>query len=83
MIERVARAIYDELEGPVNYQDFSRQMRQWQLAKRLAVISARTMRYSDADEAIAIKSGQAIGVDAVLAIEAHDAWIDAALVGEG
>ncbi|WP_303763737.1 hypothetical protein [Sphingobium yanoikuyae] len=55
----------------------------WDTRNRaVAAAAIMAMRYNDADEAIAIKSGQAIGVDAVLAIEAHDAWIDAALVGE-
>ncbi|WP_141397824.1 hypothetical protein [Novosphingobium sp. Chol11] len=36
MVERIARAIYDEMEGPVNNQDFARQTRQWALAQRLA-----------------------------------------------
>lgn len=36
VVERVARAIYDELEGPVNNQDYGRQMRQWELAQSLA-----------------------------------------------
>ena len=37
LIEKVARGIYDELEGPVNNQDYSRQMRQWEQAKRVSI----------------------------------------------
>lgn len=37
--EAVARAIYDEMEGPVANQDAARQMRQWQLAQRLAKVA--------------------------------------------
>ena len=36
MVERGARAIDEVLEGPVNNQDFGRQLRQWELAKQLA-----------------------------------------------
>lgn len=36
LIEKIARAIYDALEGPVNNQDFSRQLRQWEQSKALA-----------------------------------------------
>lgn len=34
--EKVARAIYDVLEGPVNNADFGRQTRQWELSLTLA-----------------------------------------------
>jgi hypothetical protein len=44
MVERVTRAIYDELEGPVNNQDAGRQMRQWELAKRLARAAISAMQ---------------------------------------
>ena len=36
LVEKVARAIYDDMEGPVANQDFMRQTRQWELAQRLA-----------------------------------------------
>lgn len=78
MIERVARAIA-ERGGCGSLCTFDVSKCCCRLDARAAI---NAMRYSDADEVIAIKSGQAIGVDAVLAIEAHDAWIDAALVGE-
>jgi hypothetical protein len=35
-VEKVARAIYDALEGPIANQDFTRQKKQWELAQRLA-----------------------------------------------
>ena len=35
-IEKAARAIYDELEGPVANQDFARQQAQWAQAQKLA-----------------------------------------------
>ena len=43
LVEKVARAIYDELEGPVNNQDYSRQMRQWVQAKRIAQAAIRAL----------------------------------------
>lgn len=36
LVEVVARAIYDALEGPVNNQDFKRQCAQWDLSKSAA-----------------------------------------------
>jgi hypothetical protein len=36
LIEAMARVIYDDLEGPVANQDFTRQMRQWEQAQKLA-----------------------------------------------
>lgn len=42
--EAVARAIYDEIEGPVNNQDFTRQTRQWELAQRLADAALAALR---------------------------------------
>lgn len=36
MVEKVAKAIYDELEEPIGNQDYSRQLRQWELATKLA-----------------------------------------------
>lgn len=37
VVEVAAKPIYDALEGPVNNQDFTRQMRQWEDAKRIAL----------------------------------------------
>lgn len=42
--ERVARAIYDTLEGPVNTADFGRQSRQWDLALTLADAAIRALK---------------------------------------
>lgn len=36
LVEKVARAIYETLEGPIADQDFLRQKRQWELAQKLA-----------------------------------------------
>lgn len=36
LVEKVARGIYDILEGPVANQDFGRQTRQWELSLVLA-----------------------------------------------
>lgn len=36
MVEKVAREIYDILEGPIADQDFGRQTRQWELSLKLA-----------------------------------------------
>lgn len=36
MKERIARAIFDKLEGPVANQDFARQQAQWVLAQEVA-----------------------------------------------
>lgn len=41
--EAVARAIYEEMEGPVANQDYARQMRQWDLAKSLAASALKAM----------------------------------------
>lgn len=37
VVEAAAKLVYDALEGPVNNQDFTRQMRQWEDAKRIAL----------------------------------------------
>jgi hypothetical protein len=44
LVEAVARALYDELEGGINNQDYSRQLRQWERAKGIAlavIVAAR------------------------------------------
>lgn len=43
-LERIAQAIYDELEGPINNQDQRRQEQQWQRAKGLAAAVVRSER---------------------------------------
>ena len=44
IIERMARAIYDTLEGPINTQDAMRQMRQWHSAQQLATAALTVLR---------------------------------------
>ena len=44
MRERIARVIYDALEGPVNNGDATRQMRQWELSLRIADAVLDAMR---------------------------------------
>lgn len=41
VVEAAAKPIYDALEGPINNQDFTRQMRQWQEAKKIALTAIR------------------------------------------
>lgn len=48
-VERMARAIYDLMEGPVANQDFARQQRQWVLAQDLTLAVLKTMRERPAD----------------------------------
>jgi hypothetical protein len=58
LVEAVARAIYDELEGPINNQDYSRQLRQWERAKGIAlaaIVAARpAIRREALEEAAAL-----------------------------
>lgn len=49
--ERVARAIYDILEGPVANQDFARQSRQWDLALTIAAAARSAIRNAALEEA--------------------------------
>lgn len=44
MVERLARAMYDEMEGPVNNADYKRQLAQWVLAERLARAALEAIR---------------------------------------
>ena len=44
MVEKVSRAIYEELEGPVNNQDFKRQMAQWERCLKAARAAIEAMR---------------------------------------
>lgn len=44
MRERIARVIYDALEGPINNADAARQMRQWELSLRIANAVLDAMR---------------------------------------
>jgi hypothetical protein len=43
LVEAVARAIYDELEGPINNQDYSRQLRQWERSKGISLAAIRAL----------------------------------------
>lgn len=43
VVEAMARPIYDALEGPVANQDYTRQLRQWEQAKEVALAAARAM----------------------------------------
>ncbi|MFX4085851.1 hypothetical protein ACKU27_12190 [Sphingobium yanoikuyae] len=78
IIEMAARAVYDELEGPVNNQDFTRQMRQWELAKKLVVISINAMR-----EATPAMVEAANNVEYAPWSSGWTVMIDAALADEG
>lgn len=55
--EKVARALYDVLEGPVNNADFGRQTRQWELSLTLAD-AAIALIWNEAMEEAAIKIEQ-------------------------
>ena len=80
MIERCARALYAADEG-LSEDEFDRESypdRQYYAHLARAVLQA--LRYEDGvDEEVAIAAGAVIGVDAVLAIECHNAWINQAL----
>jgi uncharacterized protein YgbK (DUF1537 family) len=65
LIEAMARVIYDDLEGPVANQDFTRQMRQWARSQELAHA--------------ALSAIEAMGC-VVVPVEATDRMIEAAHV---
>jgi hypothetical protein len=87
MIERVARAICYANCLAAHPGDIDRALTQadsgWDLWVKEARAAIEAMRYEDGiDEDLAIEiGGRNLGVDAVGAIEIHEAWIDAALSG--
>jgi hypothetical protein len=48
LTEAMARVIYDDLEGPIADQDFTRQMRQWEQAQKLATAALAAIEASGA-----------------------------------
>ena len=64
--------------------DTAREMFNFMVTARCARAAIEATRYEDADEDAAISASASVGqIDAVAVIEAHNAFIDAALAEEG
>lgn len=51
LVERVARQMYDELEGPIADQDYGRQCRQWERCVKMATAAIDLIRVEVLEEA--------------------------------
>lgn len=79
IVEAVARAIFDTLEGPVNNQDAARQMQQWNLSCLASIAAIRALAKCEPTEHMINEGADASfsGLNNIVVALIYSAMLDA------